>query len=77
MEVYPENLLFRIKNYVEKNNEKWDEDKHFFYIDCTVKPQKLVFSKWNYKVKKPSLDEIGVITQQPSDGRALSKEIKD
>ena len=74
MEIYPDDLSDRFKNYIEKNGEKFNEDKHFFYIDCTVKPQKFVISEWNYKIKKPSLDDLGIIIFDPKD-RALSKEI--
>ena len=57
MDTYPEDLLAQIKNYISENRETYDEDKIFFYIDCTVDPLKLVFEKWLYDFKPPVVEK--------------------
>ena len=51
---FPIDLDERIKSYLKKNNEEWDEKKHFIYIDCTINPPKLIFHEWKYKCKSPN-----------------------
>ena len=67
LENYPENLYDLIKYHVEKNGDVWNEDKHFFYIDCTRSPQILVFEKWDYtKAKIPTVNDLTPKTIQIS-----------
>ena len=60
--VFSIDLYDLIKEYLTKNNEEWDEDKHDIYIyidtgyiDCTQHTPALVFEQWDYKISKPIL----------------------
>lgn len=50
----------RIKNYLIKHKEQWDDDKHFIYIDCTKSPPILVFEEWKYKCPKPTALSLNI-----------------
>ena len=60
MNDFPTDLEERIKVYLKNHNEIWIPSKHFIYIDCTKDPSILVFEEWNYKVKRPTLKDLGI-----------------
>ena len=61
VDIFPTDLDDLIKEYLTKNKEKWDEDKHFIYIDCIHHPPILVIEEWNYKISKPTLGDLYVL----------------
>ena len=70
--VFPTDLDDLIKQYLKMNNEEWDENKHFIYIDCTLNPPALMFEQWDYKVQKPTLGDLYVLKLRESIGKNLA-----
>lgn len=70
--VFPTDLDDLIKEYLAKNNEEWDEDKHFIFIDCTQYPPVLIFEQWDYKIQKPTLGGLYVLKLPESVVKNLS-----
>ena len=70
---FPTDLDERIQAYLRKHNETWDEEKHFIYIDCmaSATADMLVFEEWKYNVKKPSLEDLGIIILTEKTKKAL------
>ena len=50
----PADLAEQIERYVKLKGSLYDEKKNFYYIDCTVLQQKLVFEKWPYDFPPPT-----------------------